>query len=111
MNAICGAPTAPKVSKRCVHVYMCLWAIFSDEPLKKELSMCLFDAPSAPLAGIRFTILFCSYIDYGLLGNEVGNSESCGSTKHNSQCGYESGEGIDSWVMHTKLYHYCYVAS
>lgn len=44
MTALSGAPTAPKVSKRCVHVYTCLWAILSSDSLKNELQMSLHDA-------------------------------------------------------------------
>ena len=42
MTSLCGATTAPKVSKRCLHIYICLWAVFSDELLKDEFSLCLF---------------------------------------------------------------------
>ena len=29
MVSFCGATTAPKLSKRCIHIYICLWAVFS----------------------------------------------------------------------------------
>lgn len=44
MTAFCGATTAPKLSKRCIHIYICLWAVFSNGSMKNELSLCLFDA-------------------------------------------------------------------
>ena len=45
MTSLCGATTAAKVSHRCIHVYICLWAVFSSNRLKEELSLCLFDDP------------------------------------------------------------------
>ena len=44
MSSLCGATTAPKVSHRCIHVCICLWAVFSSDKLE-ELSLCLFDDP------------------------------------------------------------------
>ena len=49
MTSLCGATTAPKVSKRCIHVYLCLWAIFSSDLLKNEFSMFLFDGALAEM--------------------------------------------------------------
>ena len=41
MTSLCGATTTPKVSKHCIHVYLCLWAVFSSDLLKNEFSMIL----------------------------------------------------------------------
>lgn len=37
MTSLCGATTAPKVSKRCFHIYLCLWAVFSDPTLQPRI--------------------------------------------------------------------------
>lgn len=37
--SLAGATTAPKLSKRCTHFYLFLWAVFSDDSLKKEFSL------------------------------------------------------------------------
>ncbi len=42
MQSVSGATTAPKISRRCFHIYFCLWGIFSREKLKKEFSFVLF---------------------------------------------------------------------
>lgn len=42
MSSLCGGTTALKVSKRCFHIYICLWAVFSDPSMKDEFSLCLF---------------------------------------------------------------------
>ena len=39
MTSLCGATTAPKVSRRCPHIYLCLWSILSDDKLKKEFTL------------------------------------------------------------------------
>lgn len=33
-----GAPTTPRISKRCLHFYLCLWAFASNEKLSQEYS-------------------------------------------------------------------------
>jgi hypothetical protein len=48
MAALCGATTAPKVSRRCSHIYLCLWAIFSNQKWKEEFALFPFDEESAP---------------------------------------------------------------
>lgn len=37
--SLAGATTAPKLSKRCTHFYLFLWAILSHESLQKEFSL------------------------------------------------------------------------
>lgn len=61
MTSLCGATTAPKVSKRCVHVYLCLWAVFSSDLLKNEFSMFLFDGV---LAEMLFDNTYCYHFNY-----------------------------------------------
>ena len=34
-----SAPTAPKLSKRCIHLYICMWAFLSCPSLQQEFSM------------------------------------------------------------------------
>ena len=39
VGSLAGATTAPKLSKRCIHFYLFLWAILSHEGLQKEFSL------------------------------------------------------------------------
>ena len=39
-TSLAGATTAPKLSKRCTHFYLFLWAALSDDSLKQEFSLC-----------------------------------------------------------------------
>ena len=36
-----SATTAPKLTKRCIHLYICMWAFLSRENLQQEFSMYL----------------------------------------------------------------------
>ena len=39
VTRLAGAATAPKLSNRCTHCYLFLWAALSDDSLKKEISL------------------------------------------------------------------------
>ena len=43
ISSFCGATTAPRLSNRCAHIYICLWLVFSNNSLKDEFSFSLFD--------------------------------------------------------------------
>ena len=68
MTALSGAPTAPKVSKRCVHVYICLWAILSSDSLKNELQIDVQLEGNSCLVDSYYLLLF--FIDVGNPGND-----------------------------------------
>ena len=49
VRSLAGATTAPKLSKRCSHIYLCLWAILSDESLQQEFNFCDISGGNTPL--------------------------------------------------------------
>lgn len=87
MTSLCGATTAPKVSKRCIHVYLCLWAVFSSD-LLNEFPMFLFDGV---LAKCYLIILLLSVYLNNIDTTTPPDSDSL-SAPSDSQAGTTSSE-------------------
>ena len=40
-TSLASSTTAPKLSKRCIHLYLCIWAFLSSQSLREEFAPCL----------------------------------------------------------------------
>lgn len=81
MTSFCEATTAPKLSKRCVHIYICLWAVFSCEKMKEEFSLCLFDETPSGITACTYNSMYsihaCVEIPLRLMHEQVQDVAYC----------------------------------
>lgn len=60
VEKLSSATTAPKRTKRCIHLYICMWAFLSCENLQREFSMYFHQLQPEGMYTITVTVVTCN---------------------------------------------------